>query len=112
MKKLAIILFLLVSCKKEVFTPTVPSTKDVFSISQNIVSNGDALTFTLKVPGTYTLTINDTIQNQVITREQFNGKLGVNKLNIYTKSLPGKYLYLLLEDSSKTQIGKTTLIIN
>jgi hypothetical protein len=111
MKRLAIILFLLVACKKEITAPT-PVIKETFSIPQNTVSNGDALTFTLKSAGIYTLTMTDTIQNQVITREQFNGKLGINKLNIYTKSLPSKYLYLSLEDSSKTQIGKTTLIIN
>jgi hypothetical protein len=112
MKKLAIILLLLVACKKETISPTLTPTKETFSVPQNTVSNGDALTFTLKSSGIYTLTMIDTIQNQVITREKFNGKVGVNKLNIYTKSLPSKYLYLSLEDSSKTQIGKTTLIIN
>jgi hypothetical protein len=111
MKKLFIILLLLVACKKEIIQPSI-AIKETFSMPQNTVSNGDVLIFTLKSNSIYTLTMIDSVQNQVITREQFNGKLGVNKLNIYTKSLPSKYLYLLLEDSSKTQIGKTTLIIN
>jgi hypothetical protein len=38
--------------------------------------------------------------------------VGENKLKIYTSSLPVKYLYLLLEDESKSQIGKTTITIN
>jgi hypothetical protein len=54
----------------------------------------------------------DSVTNQVITRERFIGKMGENKLKIYTSSLPVKYLYLLLEDESKSQIGKTTIIIN
>jgi hypothetical protein len=54
----------------------------------------------------------DSITNQVVTRERFKGKVGENKLKIYTKSLPIKYLYLILEDSTKTQIGKTAITIN
>ena len=68
--------------------------------------------FNLKLAGTYTLTMGDSVTNQVITRERFTGKVGENKLKIYTSSLPVKYLYLLLEDESKSQIGKTTITIN
>ncbi len=50
--------------------------------------------------------------NQVITRERINGKVGQNKLKIYTSSLPVKYLYLILEDNTRTQISKTSIIIN
>jgi hypothetical protein len=53
----------------------------------------------------------DQTQN-VITRERINGKVGQNKLKIYTSSLPVKYLYLTLEDNTRTQIGKTSIIIN
>jgi hypothetical protein len=38
--------------------------------------------------------------------------MGENKLKIYTKSLPVKYLYLVLEDASKTQVGKTSITVN
>ena len=66
----------------------------------------------LKSAGRYTLTMSDSVTSQVITRERFTGKVGENKLKIYTSSLPVKYLYLLLEDESKSQIGKTTITIN
>ena len=112
MKKLLIIL-LLTGCTK--ITPTLPAlliNKDIFSVSQSTVSNGTDIYVTLKTSGIYTLTIGDSITSQVITRERFTGKVGENKLKIYTSSLPVKYLYLLLEDESKIQIGKTTIIIN
>jgi hypothetical protein len=114
MKKLAIILLLLVACKKtDIPTPT-PLVKDIFATSQSTVSNGDNIYFNLKSPGTgtYTLTMFDSVTTQVITRERFKGKNGINNLRIYTSSLPVKYLYLILMDSANTQIGKTTLIIN
>jgi hypothetical protein len=51
------------------------------------------------------------VTNQVVTRERFAGKTGQNKLTLYTKSLPTSYLYLLLEDGNKSQVGKTIIII-
>ena len=112
MKKLLIIL-LLTGCTKVIPTPSIPlSNKDIFSVSQNTVSNGADILITLKSSGIYTLTIGDSVTSQVITRERFIGKIGENKLKIYTSSLPVKYLYLLLEDESKIQIGKTTITIN
>jgi len=114
MKKLLIILFVsLIACRKVEVRPESKSiTADIFSVSQSTVSNGDEIMFNLKLAGIYTLTIGDSVTNQVITRERFTGKVGENKLKIYTSSLPVKYLYLLLENESKTQIGKTTIIIN
>ena len=116
MKRLAIILLLLVACKKtDIPTPVPPPVvKDIFATSQNTVSNGENIYFNLKSPGTgtYTLTMFDSVTTQVITRERFKGKNGINNLRIYTSSLPVKYLYLILMDSTNTQIGKTKLIIN
>jgi hypothetical protein len=116
MKRLFIILVLLVACTKpDIPTPTPPPmVKDIFATPQNTVSNGDNIYFNIKSPGTgtYTLTMFDSITTQVITRERFKGKNGMNNLRIYTSSLPIKYLYLVLMDSANTQIGKTTLIIN
>ena len=76
------------------------------------MSNGTEIVFNLKADGVYTLTMSDSTTNQVVTRERFNGKVGENKLKIYTKSLPVKYLYLVLEDASKTQVGKTSITVN
>ena len=111
MKKLLIILLLLSACKKVEVQPQPPVVQDIFSVTESTVSNGGDIYFDLKTAGTYTLTMFDETQN-VITRERINGKVGQNKLKIYTSSLPVKYLYLVLEDQSHTQIGKTSIKIN
>jgi hypothetical protein len=112
MKKLLLIL-LLIGCTKITPIPTPPPpVKDIFSTSQSTVSNGDEVVVNLTAAGRYTLTMSDSTTSQVLTRERFIGKVGENKLKIYTKSLSVKYLYLVLEDSTKTQIGKTTITIN
>lgn len=110
MKKLFIILLLLTSCKKTEL-PQPPVVQDIFSVTESTVSNGGDIYFNLKTAGVYTLTMIDENQ-QVITRERINGKLGQNKLKIYTSSLPVKYLYLVLEDQLHAQIGKTAIKIN
>ena len=111
MKKLLFILLLLSACKKVEVQPQPPTVQDIFSVTESTVSNGGDIYFDLKAAGTYTLTMLDETQN-VITRERINGKVGQNKLKIYTSSLPVKYLYLVLEDQSRTQIGKTAIKIN
>ena len=111
MKKLLFIL-LLMGCTKIAPSPTPSPNRDIFSVSQSTVSNGTEIIFNLKADGVYTLTMSDSTTNQVVTRERFNGKVGENKLKIYTKSLPVKYLYLVLEDASKTQVGKTSITVN
>jgi hypothetical protein len=111
MKKLLFILLLLSACKKIEVQPQPPVVQDIFSVTESTVSNGGDIYFDLKTAGTYTLTMLDETQN-VITRERISGKVGQNKLKIYTSSLPVKYLYLVLEDQSRTQIGKTAIKIN
>ena len=61
------------------------------------------MNFTLTTVGTYTLTMIDTVQNQVISRERFTGKVGLNSLKIYTNSLPTKYLNVVLKDKNNVQ---------
>jgi len=112
MKKLLLILLLIGCTKVMPPTPAPPPNRDIFSVSQSTVSNGAEIMFNLKADGVYTLTMSDSVTSQVVTRERFNGKVGENKLKIYTKSLPVKYLYLVLEDASKTQIGKTSITVN
>ena len=70
------------------------------------------MNFSLNVAGTYTLTMIDAVQNQVVSKEKFNGKIGTNSLKIYTNSLPTKYLSIVLKDGNNNQIGKTKIIIN
>jgi hypothetical protein len=111
MKKLLFILLLSSACKKIEVQPQPPVVQDIFSVAESTVVNGGDIYFDLKTAGVYTLTMLDETQN-VVTRERINGKVGQNKLKIYTSSLPVKYLYLVLEDQSRTQIGKTAIKIN
>ena len=113
MKKILFILsFSLIACKKVEVIPTPPPVNvKIFSVAESSVENGQEIQFDLTKTGVYTLTIGDSVTNQVLTRERFNGQIGINKKKIYTKGLQSKYLYLLLEDVTKTQIGKTTIII-
>jgi hypothetical protein len=76
-----------------------------------IVTNGQSIHFNLPKNGIHTLTLIDNQTNQVISRERFVGQAGENVKKIYTKSLQSRYLYVLLEDVAKNQIGKTTIII-
>jgi len=114
MRKIFFILSLVLvfACRKvDVPLPIVATNTDIFSTKQSEVTDGQEIKFNLKADGVYTLTIGDSVTNQVVTRERFTGKTGENKLILYTKSLPTTYLYLLLEDGNKTQVGKTTIII-
>jgi len=112
MKKILFILILsLVACKKTAVIPTPQPNVKIFDVRESSVENGQEIEFDLTKSGIYTLTLGDSINNQVLTRERFNGQIGTNKKKIYTKSLSIKYLYLLLEDESKNKIGKTIIIV-
>ena len=103
----------MVSCRKTVQpTPVSPTNKEFFTSSETSVKNGDVMNFSLTNGGVYTLIMIDTIQNQVISRERFTGKVGLNSLKIYTNSLPTKYLSVVLKDQNNNEIGKTRIIIN
>jgi hypothetical protein len=113
MKKILFILILsLVACKKVEVIPTPPPVNtNIFAVRESSVENGQEIQFELTKNGVYTLTLGDSINNQVLTRERFNGQIGINKKKIYTKSLSIKYLYLLLEDENKSKVSKTTIIV-
>lgn len=102
----------IMSCRKTQVIP-IPSQSNtnIFDVRESSVENGQGINFTLPISGTYTLTMIDTIKNQVVTRERFIGKLGLNTLKIYTKSLPTKYLSIVLKDQNNQQIGKTRIIL-
>jgi hypothetical protein len=117
MKKLILILLccvvFIISCRKVEVEPTPPpKVEDIFSVKEASIGNGEQFKFTLKSEGIYTLTLFDSVGQQVVTRERIIGKIGENSLKLYTKSLPVRYLYLSLEDKNSIQIGKTLLIIN
>ena len=110
---LSFFLFLF-SCHKEDITPIPPQkvSVDIFTQTETTISNGDQVMFKLTSDSTYVLKLVDKTTNQVISKEKIIGKIGENKINIYTKSIQPKYLYLVLEDGNKKQINKTTIILN
>ena len=112
MKKVIFILLLsLVACRKTQVPPIPQPVPNIFSVKESSISNGQEIQFELTQTGVYTLTIGDSVTNQVLTRERFNGQIGQNKKKIYTKGLESKYLYLLLEDVTKNKLGKTIIIV-
>jgi hypothetical protein len=90
-------------------TPTIPVEK-IFSVKESKVVNGQSIYFDLPLTGIYTLTLIDKESGQVVSRERFTGISGENIKKIYTNSIQSQYLYLLLEDVTKNQIGKTIII--
>jgi len=114
MKRIKIILLcFVVSCTKpDLQVPAIATDKEFFTVPENTVKNGDVIKFNLTSAGMYTLTMTDAVQNQVVSRERFTGKIGLNSLKIYTNSLSTKYLNVELKDQNNNQIGKTKIIIN
>jgi signal peptidase I len=112
MKKIILIsLILLMGCTKMEIEPTPPPTvQNIFDVKESRVVDGQIIYFKLPSAGIYTLTLIDKQNGQVIGRERFNGKVGENTKKIYTNSIQSQYLYLLLEDVTKTEIAKTTII--
>ena len=102
----------MISCvETEIELTEIISANNIFAVKESSVVNGQSIHFRLPSKGTYTLSLIDAITNQVVSRERFIGQEGKNIKKIYTKSLQSRYLYLLLEDVTKTELGKTTLII-
>ena len=109
---LYLFLILLVGCSgPELQMPEVMAIDNIFSVKESIVTNGQSIHFDLPTKGTYTLTLIDKESGQILGREKFIGQAGENVKKIYTKSLQSRYLYLLLEDVTKKELGKTTIII-
>jgi hypothetical protein len=92
--------------------PIPPPVQKIFNVSESRVIDGQSIYFDLPSSGIYTLTLIDKVTDQVISRERFTGKMGENIKKIYTSSIQSQYLYLVLEDGSRTQIAKTTIKIN
>ncbi len=112
MKKIIfILLVLLLGCTKMEIEPTPPpAIQKIFSVKESRVTDGQSIYFDLPLDGVYTLTLIDKENGQIISRERFTGKMGENIKKIYTNSIQSQYLYLLLEDVTKKEIGKTTII--
>lgn len=104
----------IIGCTKIEIEP-VPQTKpvvDIFSVSESYVTDGQEIMFKLTSDSTYTIKLVDRVTNQIVSKEKIIGKIGDNKLKIYTKSLQTKYLYLVLENVNKTELKKTSINLN
>lgn len=101
----------IISCTKMEIEPMPMPVEKIFNVSESSVVNGQSIHFDLPSVGTYTLTLVDKESGNVISREKFTGQSGENIKKIYTNSLQNRYLYLLLEDVTKKEIGKTIIII-
>jgi len=114
MKRIIIIILccvgIIISCSTpEIPIPTPPVEK-IFKVGESKIVNAQSIHFDLPSKGVYTLSLIDKESGQVISREKFIGQSGENIKKIYTKSLQSRYLYLLLEDVTKKELGKTTII--
>ena len=107
---LLIFLVLFWSCTKMEIEPTPQPVQKIFSVSESTVIDGQSIHFDLPTDGVYTLTLIDKESGNVVGRERFTGKTGENIKKIYTNSLQSQYLYLLLQDVTLKEIGKTTMI--
>lgn len=113
MKKLLLILLLaLGACKKIDIQPTPPQTIDIFSMTESTITDKSDISFKLNTAGIYVVKLIDKNTDQVISKEKINGKVGMNIIKIYTRTIPVKYLYLILDDEGGNQINKTIIIIN
>lgn len=112
MKKLIIILtFFMCSCYQETIEPLPDITTDIFSQKENIINDGIELNINLPADGVYFVSMVDLETNQLVSKEKLNGIKGLNKLNIYTKSISSRYLYLVLQDENKNELNKTKLVL-
>lgn len=112
MKKILFILLLALGACKKIDTPSPPQVTDIFSVTESIVTDNSDISFKLNTSGMYIIKMVDKSTDQVIFKERIDGKVGVNTIKIYTRTLPVKYLYLILDDSGGNQIYKTTIVIN
>lgn len=100
------------SCYKEEIEPIPKPVEDIFVATDVDVFNGQDVSFLLENGGIYILKLVDVESNQVLSKEKINLLSGKNNIKIYTKSIPNKYLYLVLEDLEKKEIKRTRIKIN
>lgn len=103
---------MLASCVAEVVEPVPPpdTIRNIFDVKESQIVNGQPIYFNLPSDGRYFLTLIDVNTNQVLSRERVVGLKGGNELNIYTKSIGSRYLYLVLTDDNRVEVNRTKLI--
>lgn len=108
---LLILVLTLGSCYKdtfEIYDYPIGNT-NIFDIEGSVIQNGDEFEINVNQSGTYKISLTDEFTNQTITNENFDVKVGSNKLNIHTKILPkGSYILEIKNEQNKT-INQTTI---
>ena len=97
------------SCQKE--DVIEPQSIDIFKVEQSTLGNRSEITFNVEKEGVYIVTMIDKNTNQVVSREKIKCIIGKNKIKVYTKTIPSRYLYLKLEDIFNNQLGNTIIIV-
>lgn len=107
-----IFLFIILStsCVQEIVEPIPTDTSNIFSQKETIVLDSEEISFELDKDGSYFISLIDVETNLLLTKEKIIGIKGINKLNIYTKSIESRYLYLVLTDINKVEINRTKVI--
>lgn len=112
-KYLLIILLILISCEKDQFVDEIsivtPIHEMIFDVSESIVVDGQSIFMNIESTEVHTLLIFDEETNSVITKESFNGIIGLIERNVYINSLPKKKLQLILKTTK--ELEKTHIII-
>ena len=106
---LCFVIGFILSCENEDIV--TPQTVDIFKVEQSTLSNKSEISFNIEKEGMYIVTMIDRNTNQVISREKIKCITGNNKIKIYTKTLPSRYLYLKLEDSFNNQLANTIITV-
>ena len=106
---LCFVIGFILSCENEDIV--TPQTVDIFKVEQSTLSNKSEISFNIEKEGMYIVTMIDRNTNQVISREKIKCITGNNKIKIYTKTLPSRYLYLKLEDIFNNQLANTIIIV-
>lgn len=104
-KYLIFILLILFSCQKDELPPEVKEQEYnfIFNNTNTNISDGEIIHFNLINEGLSQLILS--LDSSVITKENFNGSIGLNTKQVFTKTLPKQKLTLSLVDAN----GETTV---
>ena len=109
-KYLIFLLFILISCEKDILEPLSEPTKQlIFESSKSLVIDGQDISFEIITNTQHQLVITQQ-DGSVITKETFTPTLGINTKVLYTKALPKESLNLILYQGSD-EYKKTTIIV-
>lgn len=97
-KYLIFILIILSSCQKDEIIEPAPAQQMIFEMGEVSIQDNQLIHFSTPTQDTYQLRI--LLNSSVVSKENFNSTVGVNKRKIYTKTLTqGQYTLQLLKGS-------------